>query len=44
MCLEQDGKRCDSGQVGKQVRQGSRVPIVRGRGWAMMLNRTVLYL
>lgn len=27
-----EGKRCDSGQVGKQVRQGSGVPMVRGRG------------
>ena len=26
-----EGKRCDSGQVGKQVRQGSGVPMVRGR-------------
>lgn len=39
-----EGKRCDSGQVGKQVRQGSGVPIVRGGGWVAVVNRTVLYL
>lgn len=38
-----EGKRHDSEQVGKQVRQGSRVPMVRGRGWGVVVvNRTVL--
>lgn len=36
-------QRCDSGQIGKQVRQGSRVPIVRGRGCVVVVNKTVLY-
>lgn len=39
VCWEQ---RCDSGQTGRQVRQGSRVFIVRGRGWMVVVNRTVL--
>lgn len=39
VCWEQ---RCDSGQMGKQVRQGSRVPMVGGRGWVVVVNRTVL--
>lgn len=38
-----EGKRCDSGHGGKQVRQGSRVPIVRGGGWVLVVNRTVPY-
>lgn len=32
----QDGKRCDSGQTGKEVRQGSRGPVVRGAGWVVV--------
>lgn len=44
MCVgSREGKRCDNGQTGKEVTQGSRVPSVRGRGSVVVVNRTVLY-